>query len=158
MARHLLPSLLLLYPTAALAHWVLNQPVPVGEFDESTEATAPCGGGNPSNRDNVTAWPVGGFPVSLLTTHPAATWTFRVADAGAAPGPWTAFAPNVTQSGLGHVCFAAVPAPKLLVGRDAVVQIVQTAVDGALYQVRHCPAPAARRKMPWLKLGGGGRR
>jgi hypothetical protein len=128
-----LTTLLLALAAPTLAHWTLSMPPSLG-FDDATEASAPCGGMDPTKRTNVTEWPIGGYPVSLLTTHPQATWAFRAADA-AMPNMWMDLQPNVSQSGLGHVCYDSVPGMQMLLGKDAMVQIVQTAVDGSLYQV-----------------------
>jgi hypothetical protein len=118
----------------ALGHWVLNMPTSFG-FDDVTESMAPCGGSDTTNRSVVTEWPVSGYPVSGLTAHATGVWTFRAAVATDLTNFMTMQA-NVTQTGVGHVCYQSVPGMQMLVGKDSVVQIIVTGPDGPLYQVR----------------------
>lgn len=119
----------------ASGHWVLQSPPSLG-FNDATEGQAPCGGSDPTSRDKVTEWPSGGVPVSILSTHPTASWNFRAFPVGNVDQA-VDMQPNVSQTGLGNLCFSAVPAPSSMVGMDAVVQIIQTAPDGALFQASH---------------------
>ncbi|KAF2475595.1 uncharacterized protein BDR25DRAFT_340289 [Lindgomyces ingoldianus] len=128
----LLWSLFVFIFLQADAHFVLQLPPSLG-FNDVKEGEGPCGSFSINNRDKVTEWPVGGYPISLLTTHTKAKLTY-----------WTALAnstdklvdliPQMNQMGVGDFCLPTVPGKKEWVGQDAVVQIVQEAADGSLYQ------------------------
>jgi hypothetical protein len=118
------------------AHFVLMIPTSLG-YDDEKESQAPCGSYNPLDRSTgVTDWPVGGHSVGLLSTHGSVTWEINAA---LISGGATTFVPLVlpfAQRGVGDVCFGAVPGNPAWVGQDAVVQLIQHAPDGNLYQVR----------------------
>lgn len=128
-------SLLLaaLLPTT-FAHFVLNYPTSLG-FDDDRESIGPCGGYDivfGANDTNVT---VESFAIASRSTHPQANWLFRATLSTAEPFNWTNLLPVVQQSGLGDFCIPSFSAPSSFVGQRGVLQIVQSAVDGNLYQV-----------------------
>lgn len=128
-------ALLTLLPTA-FAHFVLNYPVSLG-FDDDKEGTGPCGGFaipttyNASNT-NVT---VGGFATTSKTTHPQANWLFRVTTSTSEPYNWTNIVPVVQQYGLGDFCLGNLTLPNSYAGQRGIMQVIQQAADGNLYQV-----------------------
>lgn len=129
-------SAAVLFLSAADAHFNLITPPTIG-FDESKEGTGPCGSFTPdfSNASVVFDFHVGGEPVAINLGHPQANWLFRGTLDETASTNWTQLFPIVMQSGLGHFCESAVPAPESWVGKQGVVSVVADAVDGLLYQV-----------------------
>lgn len=129
-------ALLALLPTA-FAHFVLNYPVSLG-FDDDNEGNGPCGGFpitfNASRDSNVT---VGGFATTSKTTHPQANWLFRVTTSTQEPYNWTNILPVVQQYGLGDFCLSNLTVPASYAGQRGVIQVIQSAADGNLYQVRN---------------------
>lgn len=127
-------ALLALLPST-FAHFVLNYPVSLG-FDDDNEGTGPCGGFdvtfNATRDSNVT---VGGFATTSRTTHPQADWQFRVTTSTSEPYNWTNIVPVVQQYGLGDFCLQNLTLPESYVGQRGVIQVIQSAVDGNLYQV-----------------------
>ncbi|ORY67515.1 uncharacterized protein BCR38DRAFT_337696 [Pseudomassariella vexata] len=112
----------------AWTHFVLQSPPSLG-FSDEKEPQAPCGGFDPATvRDTVTAWPVSGHPVSLTSTHSMATWVFRAATL-TNPTVFMDMQPNISQSGLGNMCFT-VTAPPSLAGQQGIVQVVQAGMMG----------------------------
>lgn len=147
--------LFLIFHIAGLssAHFQLYTPVAIGANSpaEQTEGTGPCGGFPIDNRDNVTSWPVGGYPVYMITTHPQATLAFRAAllnDTNA----WINVIPPLSQQGVGHFCDPAILGFAPWVGLPAVLQIAQFAPDGINYQVRKEGIPNDRTKKLILSL------
>lgn len=127
--------LLLLSALAAVAwgHFVLQVPTSLG-FDDSKEGMAPCGGFDITNRNTVTNWPILGAPIQIISTHPQADWEIRAALLNDT-GNFVYMVPPLSQQGLGTFCLPAVPGVADWEGKDAVLQMIQHAVDGALYQV-----------------------
>ncbi|KIW90061.1 uncharacterized protein Z519_09492 [Cladophialophora bantiana CBS 173.52] len=132
---HFLPHLALLAASSlcASAHFILQYPTSLG-FDDGTEATAPCGGFDVTFNSSDDSIPVGGFPVSMLSTHPAADWLFRVTLDQKAPFNWTNLLPVVSETGLGQFCLPQLVAPAEFAGNKGVVQVIQNGPDGILYQ------------------------
>ena len=128
------PLLSLLVTTSlATAHFLLNTPTTIG-FDDDNEGIAPCGGFNVTF-DKVSDFHVDGDAVSLKSTHPQANWLFRATLDKTAAGNWTDLLPVVNEGGLGAFCEESVKVPADWAGSQGVLQIVQNAVDGLLYQV-----------------------
>ena len=115
------------------SHFVLQSPTSLG-YDDAREGTSPCGSFDIANRDNVTRYPLEGFPIHVLTTHPKATFRYRVATVSNLDN-WTDLIPPVAQTGVGDFCLPKVPGIESLVGQSVVIQVTQGAVDGMLYQV-----------------------
>ncbi|ORX98870.1 hypothetical protein BCR34DRAFT_668595 [Clohesyomyces aquaticus] len=114
------------------AHFVLQLPPSLG-FNDVKEGDGPCGSFDIGNRNKVTEWPVAGYPISLLTTHTRAKFTYRTALANSTDR-LVDLIPQMNQMGVGDFCLPAVPGKEEWVGLDAVIQIIQEAVDGSLYQ------------------------
>lgn len=127
-------SLLSLWTVGTSAHFVLQYPQSLG-FDDDIEGTAPCGGFAPTFNASDDSVPVDGFPVSMLSTHPAADWLFRVTLDQKAPFNWTNLLPVVSETGLGQFCLPALKAPSEFAGQTGLIQVIQDGPDGILYQV-----------------------
>lgn len=132
-ASYVLPLLAIL-PTT-LGHFLLNYPDPLGTFDDDNEPNGPCGGYDLSFSGNVTNVSVSGFSVATRSTHPQGSWLFRYTTTITEPYNWTNILPVVSQSGIGDFCLPALTVPDSLVGQQAVIQVIDQAVDGNLYQV-----------------------
>jgi hypothetical protein len=133
---HLLARLALLsaWALSASAHFILQYPNSVG-FSDDDEGTSPCGGFDVTFRSNDSSIPVGGFPVSLLSTHPAADFLFRATLDQKAPFNFTNLLPVISETGLGQFCLPALVAPADFAGKPGVIQVIQNGPDGILYQV-----------------------
>ena len=117
------------------AHFLLNSPPTIG-FDDSLEATPPCGSFTVDfSKDNVTDFHVGGDFIALTSIHPMATWLFRATLDQTASGNWTDLLPAVVQTGLGNYCETGITVPLTWAGSKGVIGVVQDAPDGILYQV-----------------------
>jgi hypothetical protein len=122
------------------AHFLLNYPTTIG-FDDDAEGEAPCGGQTVSF-STVTNFYVGGDYIALTSTHPTAHWAFRATLDQTATSNFTYLSPVVSQAALGNLC-EPVTVPSTFAGSKGIVQIVQSATDGLLYQVRRSsPFPA----------------
>jgi len=119
-------------------HFVMEIPTSLG-YDDADEATAPCDTYSPANRSTgVTLWPVGGYPISVITTHPSVTWDIYAAlvNASAITSAWVRLTPVLNQTtGVGFFCEPQIPGLVEWIGQPAVLQMVQHAPDGELYQV-----------------------
>ena len=127
-------ALLALLPST-FAHFLLNYPPTLG-FDDDAEGTGPCGGAEITIPDNATELTVGGFSIAVQSTHPQASWLYRVSTSTAEPFNWTNISPVVSESGLGDFCLPSLSVPESFIGQSAIIQVVADAVDGLLYQVR----------------------
>ncbi|KAF3939995.1 hypothetical protein ABW19_dt0202119 [Dactylella cylindrospora] len=114
------------------AHFLLNYPPSIG-FSDDEESSYPCGGFDVASRNTVTEFPIGGIPISVKSTHPAATWFFRAALLNDTEN-WVALGDAVYQVGQGDYCQTSVPGPAGWEDKDGVLQVVQTATDGYLFQ------------------------
>lgn len=133
----LITLLTTLLASTASAHFVLNYPPTVGPFNDGAQKTAPCGGYAPPYFNSSTNITAGQFAISMLSTHPQSQYLIRVSLNETAPYTWTNVVPVISQQGLGEMCFPnLLRAPAGFEGRTALLQVVQTASDGALYQVR----------------------
>ena len=115
-------------------HFLLSYPPTLG-FDDDTEGQSPCGAAEITFADNDTAVPVGGFPVSLQSTHPEAQWLYRATTDKQVPFNWTNILPVVQQSGLGDFCLPALTLPDSFSNHSGLIQVIQNAADGMLFQV-----------------------
>lgn len=117
------------------AHFLLNSPPTIG-FDDSLEATPPCGSFIVDfSKNNVTDFHVGGDSIAVTSIHPMAIWLFRATLDQTASGNWTDLLPAVVQTGLGAYCDTGIVVPSTWAGSKGVIGIVQDAPDGILYQV-----------------------
>ncbi|KIW70577.1 hypothetical protein PV04_02833 [Phialophora macrospora] len=132
---HLLSRLALLsaWALSASAHFILQYPNSVG-FSDDDEGTSPCGGFDVTFSSNDSSIPVGGFPVSLLSTHPAADFLFRATTDQQPPFNFTNLLPVVSETGVGQFCLPALVAPADFAGKPGVIQVIQDGPDGILYQ------------------------
>ncbi|KAJ9616855.1 hypothetical protein H2200_000575 [Cladophialophora chaetospira] len=126
-------ALLSAWALAASAHFVLQYPNSLG-FSDDDEGNSPCGGFDVKFGNNDSSVPVGGFPVSLLSTHPAADFLFRVTLDQKPPFNFTNVLPVVSETGLGQFCLPNLVAPADYAGKPGVVQVIQQGPDGILYQ------------------------
>ncbi|KIX07360.1 uncharacterized protein Z518_02013 [Rhinocladiella mackenziei CBS 650.93] len=127
-------ALLSLWALSSSAHFILQYPTSLG-FDDEAEGTSPCGGFDPTfNSTDDDSIPVGGFPVSMMSTHPASNWLFRVTLDHQAPFNWTNLLPVVDETGLGQFCLPNLKAPDSFAGQSGLVQVIQQGPDGILYQ------------------------
>src|SRR5271155_4878136 len=121
--------------TQSAAHFLLNYPPTIG-FDDDLEGTAPCGSFTVDfSSDNVTDFHVAGDSLAMVSIHPQATWLFRATLDITASGNWTNLLPAILQTGLGDYCEQDVTVPASFAGSKGVIQVVQDAPDGILYQV-----------------------
>lgn len=116
------------------AHFILQYPHSLG-FNDAAEATAPCGGFDVSFNASDDSVPVDGFPVSMLSTHPASDWLFRATLDQKEPFNWTNLLPVVSETGLGQFCLPNLKAPADFTGKTGLLQVIQHGPDGVLYQV-----------------------
>ncbi|KAH8650811.1 hypothetical protein BGZ60DRAFT_349435, partial [Tricladium varicosporioides] len=137
--------LLLGLTSLSTAHFVLQYPISLG-YDDAIENVFPCDGFNPANRSTgVTDWPIGGSAVLVLTTHPDVTWDINAALLSDLT-TWRPIVPVLAQQGFGLFCEPQIPGPPEWVGQEAVLQLVQHAPNGLLYQcaaIRFVAGPAA---------------
>jgi hypothetical protein len=115
------------------AHFLLNYPTSIG-FDDSKQGTGPCGGFDVTF-DNTTNFYVGGDAISLTSTHPASTWLFRATLDQKAAGNWSVLLPAIAQQTQGQFCEQGVVVPSSYAGQKGVIQVVESTVDGRLFQV-----------------------
>lgn len=120
----------------SLAHFELKYPESIG-FKDDDEDKAPCGGFTPDlSKADLVDFHVGGEAIALRSTHQQGNWLFRVTTDAKADGDWEQLFPIVQQSGLGDFCQPQVTVPEKYVGKKGWVNVVSSAVDGLLYQVR----------------------
>ncbi len=116
------------------AHFLLNSPPTIG-FDDSQEARAPCGSFTVDfSKDNATDFHVHRDFIAMTSIHPMATWLFRATLDQTAMGNWTNLLPAVVQTGLGSYCERDIVVPATSAGSKGVIQVVQDAPDGILFQ------------------------
>ncbi|EPS37487.1 hypothetical protein H072_8801 [Dactylellina haptotyla CBS 200.50] len=119
----------------ASAHFFLKIPTYIG-YTDTTESTAPCGGYTSTDRSaGVTNWTVNGFPVGITSTHQYVYYEFKAALLSA-PTVWVSLTPTVhlTSGGYPYFCEPSIPGVAAWVGEDAILQVIQHASDGTLYQ------------------------
>lgn len=117
------------------AHFLLNYPASVG-FSDGDEGKAPCGGFDVSF-SIVTNFYVGGDAIALTSTHPGSVWLYRATLDTTAAGNWTVLLPAIAQATQGQFCEKDVTVPASFAGQKGVIQVIEDAVDGQLFQV--CP-------------------
>lgn len=123
---------------SSAAHFLLHYPATIG-FDDDLEGTAPCGSFTPKfSSGNVTDFHVAGDSIALTSTHPAAVWLFRATlGTDDTATNWTNLLPVVSQTDLGNFCETNLTVPDSWVGQQGLVQVIQDAADGMLFQVRN---------------------
>ncbi|KAH8879301.1 hypothetical protein GQ53DRAFT_44556 [Thozetella sp. PMI_491] len=128
----LLASLGLL-PSPVLGHFVLQIPASLG-YDDTNEAMAPCDTFDPTTRNPVTNWPVGGSAISVITTHTSVLWDYNAALVSNTSNWIRLTATALNQTGVGFFCEPQIPGITAWIGQPVVLQVVQHAPDGLLYQ------------------------
>ncbi|KAK6499666.1 hypothetical protein TWF481_010029 [Arthrobotrys musiformis] len=130
-AKSLLLSLLTV--SVANAHFTLRYPEPLGK-SAAKQDQGPCGGYTIDANTAVTEFHVDGDAVAYSSSHPEVKVLFRIIE-GSSPDGANSYKgyPIVEQYGSGDFCEPTVTAPKSLVGKQGIVQVVQNAVDGMLY-------------------------
>ena len=118
----------------ATSHFILQYPHSLG-FGDDIESEAPCGGFPVKFNASDDSIPVGGFPVSMLSVHPASEWLFKATLDQEAPFNWTNLLPVVDETGIGQFCLPHLKAPESFAGHPGLVQVIQQSPDGTLYQV-----------------------
>ncbi|KAF4633689.1 hypothetical protein G7Y89_g4426 [Cudoniella acicularis] len=129
-----LSCLIAVLVTQCSAHFYLNYPTTIG-FDDSLEGDFPCGSFTPDfTKDNITSYHVGGDTLALTSIHPQATWLFRATLDLTAQSNYTNLRPAIQQTGLGDFCETNINVPASWAGSKGIINIVQDAPDGILYQ------------------------
>jgi hypothetical protein len=123
---------LALAPTAH-AHFTLAHPEAFGSHS-TTQSKAPCGD-TELLYDDSTDYYVGGDAVAVITEDKSARILIRAVVGSNVEGNWTNLFPIVAQSGEGAFCEPLVPAPLEWVGRDGIIQVIQSGKEGLSYQV-----------------------
>ena len=141
-------SILLLSALARLtaAHFLLNYPPTLG-FDDDNEGIGPCGDFPVVFNSSDVQVQVDGFAIALRSTHPEADWLFRATLSQQEPFNWTNLLPVVHETGLGDFCIPDFKAPTKFAGQSGLLQIMQNAADGELYQVQ-----SQRTSLPCLNV------
>jgi hypothetical protein len=75
--------------------------------------------------------------VAVQSTHPAAIWLIRATLDSTVSTNFTNLLPQISQDTLGLFCETGLVAPSAWAGKQGVIQVIQEAADGFLYQV--CP-------------------
>lgn len=132
--RAMISVLLLLLVHTSHGHFTINYPTPLGS-DSNNEGIGPCGGFKFSDAPSVSEFHVGGDAIALVTTHPQANILFRATLDTTASENWSQLWPIVGQYGLGAYCQASVTVPAGWAGSNGIIQVIEDAVDGTLYQV-----------------------
>ena len=125
---------LLALASVGSAHFLLNYPQSLGFIDDS-EDESPCGGTDIKFQDNDTVIATGGFAVALRSTHPEAQWLYRATTDQQAPFNWTNIVPVIEENGLGDFCLPMLKLPDSFANKTGLIQVIQGAADGELYQV-----------------------
>ena len=126
----------LILAPAALAHFVVNVPPPLGSNIDN-EDTAPCGGFTPSSTDNTTDFHVDGDAIGLTTLHAQCFLAYRGMLGTSLSSPnWTVLIPTIEEFGLNSFCEPSIAVPSSWAGSSGLLQIIQDAEDGIHYQVQ----------------------
>ena len=121
--------------TLASAHFQVLYPPQGRPFSDEQEATGPCGGPNPEVSDNSADVQVDRFALSIRSSHPEGHWSFRATTSTSAPFNFTDITPMVETMGVGDFCLTYLSVPSEWAGSSGIIQIVDNAEDGMLYQV-----------------------
>jgi hypothetical protein len=121
---------------AALAHFVVNVPPPLGSNIDN-EDQAPCGGATPSSSSTVADFHVEGDAIGITTLHPQSFLAYRGMLGTSLSSPnWTVLIPTIEEFGLNGFCEPSMAVPSSWAGSNGMLQIIQDAEDGVHYQVR----------------------
>lgn len=121
--------------TLASAHFQVLYPPTGLELQEDQETTGPCGGPDPTIGDGTADVQVDRFAVSIRSSHPEGSWSFRGTTSTSAPYNFTDITPMIETSGVGDFCLTMLSAPSEWAGSSGIIQIIDNSDDGKLYQV-----------------------
>ncbi|KAI7258124.1 hypothetical protein KC352_g10765, partial [Hortaea werneckii] len=107
---------------------------PTAGFDDDGEPTGPCGGVDVTVDETSPEVQVDRFAVQIQNGHPAGEWLFRATTDTEAPYNWTSIVPIVNTAGVGDFCLDSLSAPSSFEGKAGIIQVIDKAVDGMLYQ------------------------
>ncbi|KAI5358058.1 hypothetical protein Slin15195_G063880 [Septoria linicola] len=119
--------------TLTSAHFTLNWPQSAG-FDDENQPNGPCGGVDVTVGDDSQEITVDRFPVSIYSSHPAGSWSFFATTNTEAPYNFTEIVPVINSTGIGTFCLTYLRAPEEFAGQSGVLQVIDSSVDGTLYQ------------------------
>ncbi|KAI7351970.1 hypothetical protein KC320_g4711 [Hortaea werneckii] len=131
MQMYLLAALA--FACTSSAHFILQWP-PTAGFDDDGEPTGPCGGVDVTVDETSPEVQVDRFAVQIQNGHPAGEWLFRATTDTEAPYNWTSIVPIVNTAGVGDFCLDSLSAPSSFEGKAGIIQVIDKAVDGMLYQ------------------------
>lgn len=94
-----------------------------------------CGGVATEPSDSTVDLTVDQFAVSIRSSHPEGHWSFNIANSTSPPFNWTSITNIVETQGVGDFCLPALSIPAEYAGSSGVLQIIDNASDGMLYQV-----------------------
>ncbi|KAI7221063.1 hypothetical protein KC333_g1983 [Hortaea werneckii] len=123
----------LAFACTSSAHFILQWP-PTAGFDDDGEPTGPCGGVDVTVDETAPEVQVDRFAVQIQNGHPAGEWLFRATTDTEAPYNWTSIVPIVSTAGVGEFCLDSLSAPSSFQGKAGIIQVIDKAVDGMLYQ------------------------
>ncbi|KAI2602785.1 hypothetical protein GGR54DRAFT_468050 [Hypoxylon sp. NC1633] len=135
-------SLMITVATAVLllaggirAHFTVQHPGAIGQFNDDEEPNAPCGGYTPDlNSVPIVDFHVDGDFIVTTLTHAQGNWLYRINTAPTSGGNWTQVYPIFQQTGQGTFCNPHFTIPHEYIGKKAIFGFVSSAVDGLLYQ------------------------
>jgi hypothetical protein len=112
---------------------LLNPPTELGILDESI---APCGGRDIQNRTNAIDYPESGLSFHVQSEGTSGIWKLQY-NTDLQNDTWESLLPYgaIYQHGDAEFCMPSVPAPKNVIGSNAVVRIVEENSSGTFYQV-----------------------
>ena len=134
------PLLAVTLASLSSAHFVLHWP-PTAGFDDQQQTASPCDGFMPmvnSSSPNIT---VDRFAIMIQNLHAFSEWGFRGTIDTMAPYDFTPIVPIVNTTGIGDFCLDHIRAPSNWAGNPGIIQVVDNARDGVLYQVEHSVRP-----------------
>ncbi|KAI6805605.1 hypothetical protein KC367_g4323 [Hortaea werneckii] len=123
----------LVFACTSSAHFILQWP-PTAGFDDDGESSGPCGSVDVTVDETSPEVQVDRFAVQIQNGHPAGEWLFRATTDTEAPYNWTSIVPIVNTAGVGVFCLDSLSAPSSFEGKAGIIQVVDNAVDGMLYQ------------------------
>ncbi|GIZ37046.1 hypothetical protein CKM354_000050900 [Cercospora kikuchii] len=119
--------------TLASAHFELNWP-PTAGFNDDEQPNAPCGGATVTVDDSAPEINVDRFAASIFSSHPAGSWSFFATTNTQEPYNFTEIVPVINSTGVGTFCLNYLRAPADFAGQSGVLQVIDSSVDGTLYQ------------------------
>lgn len=120
--------------TLSSAHFQILYPPQGYEFSEEEQTTGPCGGPIPEVNGETVDVQVDQFAISVRSGHPKGAWSFSYTNSTSEPLNFTEISTLEVQ-GVGDFCLTSFSVPSELAGSSGIVQVVNNAEDGMLYQV-----------------------